>query len=60
MGLLTWLKRLFSVAPQKPVSHRIPRTKAQADRQERNELGGKQIDRIKLWRDKKTRNRFGK
>ena len=51
---------LFSVAPQKLVSHRITRTKAQADRQERNELGGNPIDRIKLRRDKKTRNRFGK
>jgi hypothetical protein len=60
MEFLTWLKRKVSGAAQKPLSHRAPRTKAQADRHEQIEIRDKQIDPIKLRRDKKPRNRFRK
>jgi hypothetical protein len=59
MGFVSWLKWLVGTVP-KQVSHRLPRTKAQADREERIEIGDKQIDRIKLRRDKRPRDRFKK
>ena len=59
MGFVSWLKSLVGIVP-KHVSHRPFRTKVQADREERIEIGDKQIDPIKLRRDKRPRNRFKK
>jgi hypothetical protein len=59
MGFVIWLRRIFG-ALQEPLSRRLPRTKAQADRQERVKIGDKQTAAIKLARGKKPRNRLTK
>ena len=59
MGFVSRLKCIFGISP-KPASHRLRRTNAEADRADRAETDAKRIERIKLRRDKKSRDRLMK